>query len=282
MDNLPRSPSAPEHRSCRHIFCGKIPSCIISFFFILIWRKVQSKTVRFCGFERECARACELIVEVDYLADGHLQPLCLRLNIIRGVLTAGISLVFLKKSIFIFAAKTQKQVFYETAKTTTTTTTRPLSSPQLVQVFENFLLGGQHRAQLLLTGRVQLEEERDNTCETEEPLCILTQPHAASSPVPTRPPCPSWRPRRWWRRRIAAARPGSWRAAGAAVWSPGGSGSGLQTPDGSPGRSRSRTNPQLKRAMKMCLHIHGGLILWFFFNNITWIVQIKGKHKTLK
>lgn len=78
---------------------------------------------------------------------------------------------------------------------TTTTTTR-CSSPQLVQIFENFLLGGQQGAQLLLTGHVQLEEERDDTCETEEPVRILTQPETASSPVPTPPWCPSWPPRR--------------------------------------------------------------------------------------
>lgn len=173
---------------------GKSHHATFLFFFILIQIEVQSETVRFSGFERACARACELIVEVDYLADGYLQPLCLRLNIIRGVLTAGISLVFLKKSIFIFAAKTQKQVFRKPPKQQQQHDR--CSSPQLVQIFENFLLGGQHGAQLLLTGRVQLEEERDDTCETEEPLCILTQPHAASSPVPTRPSCPSWRSRR--------------------------------------------------------------------------------------
>lgn len=191
MDNLPRSPSVAKYRSCHHIFYGKIPSCNISFFFILIQRKVQTKTVRSCGFERVCACACELIVEVDYLADGYLQPFCLRLNIICRVLTGGISLVFLKKSIFIFTAKTQKQVFRKQQQQHDC-----CSSPQLVQSFENFLLGGQHGAQLLLTGCVQLEEERDDTCETEEPLRILTQPHAASSPVPTRPSCPSWRSRR--------------------------------------------------------------------------------------
>lgn len=69
-------------------------------------------------------------------------------------LTAGISLVFLEYqgSIFMFSAKTTSRDQQQWGHS---------CLPQLVQVFEDLLLGDHDRAQLLLTGSVQLQEKYD-------------------------------------------------------------------------------------------------------------------------
>ena len=113
----------------------------------------------------------------------------------------------------------------------------------------------------------------------------LLYPHLSvvtCSPVLTRRSSLSWRPRQWWQKRIDAARPGSWQAAGAAVWSPGGSGSDPRTPDGSPGRSQSRTSPRLET------DTNTSNVFWvccdlYFTNSLTLFVKmiLKQKLKTM-
>lgn len=130
------------------------------------------------------------------------------------------------------------------------TTAMNSHSPQLIEVVEDLLLGGQKWAELLLTGRVHLRDKNHRAGRQLNGVegwksCVIRL-CAANVPVLAWSLRPSSPPRRWWQKRIAVAHPRSWPAAGAAVWSPGGSGSGLQTPDGSPDHWWSHTSPQLE------------------------------------
>lgn len=177
-------------------------------------------------------------------------------------LTAGILLVFLKESILTFVAKKKKKsqnkskFFRGKQQIINNKTTLSLTSAR-----SGFwgLPAGTTRLSPTAADRLCPAGEggrKEGRKETEvrlrkTPSCVLHPTTCRRySPVPTRPPCSSWWPPPWWGPRSAAARPGSWRAAGAAAWSPGGSGSGLQTPDGSPGRSRSQTDPRLGKGRR--------------------------------
>lgn len=89
-------------------------------------------------------------------------------------------------------------------------------------------------------------------CGSNTSHCIVLPPWSSTPALPALPALtgsvPSvWRSPLWWRRHSAAARPGSWPAAGSAVWSPCGFGSDPRTPGGFRGRLRSRIDPPLRK-----------------------------------